>query len=68
MEPESCAALDDGERQAGNNSIQSFPQSINVFSTTFDALADAVAMCIHIASHQHTAVNDLQQYYQFRYQ
>jgi len=32
--------------------------------TTLDALVDAVTMCIHIASPQHTAVNYLQEYYQ----
>jgi len=31
---------------------------------TLDALIDAVTMCIHIASPQHTAVNYLQEYYQ----
>jgi len=31
---------------------------------TPDALIDAVTMCIHIASPQHTAVNYLQEYYQ----
>ncbi|KAJ8701321.1 Manganese lipoxygenase [Pleurotus ostreatus] len=37
-----------------------FPQSIS----TMDDLVDIVAMCIHIAAPQHTAVNFLQQYYQ----
>jgi len=32
--------------------------------TTIDSLVDAVTMCIHIASPQHTAVNYLQNYYQ----
>ncbi|KAF3184228.1 hypothetical protein TWF225_008296 [Orbilia oligospora] len=32
--------------------------------TTMDQLVDAVTMCIHIASPQHTAVNYLQEYYQ----
>ncbi|RVD85064.1 uncharacterized protein DFL_003395 [Arthrobotrys flagrans] len=32
--------------------------------TTLDQLVDAVTMCIHIASPQHTAVNYLQEYYQ----
>ncbi|KIW31196.1 uncharacterized protein PV07_02864 [Cladophialophora immunda] len=31
---------------------------------TFEALVDAVTMCIHIASPQHTAINYLQSYYQ----
>ncbi|EPS38031.1 hypothetical protein H072_8276 [Dactylellina haptotyla CBS 200.50] len=31
---------------------------------TIDQLVDAVTMCIHIASPQHTAVNYLQEYYQ----
>ena len=31
--------------------------------TTFDQLVDAVTMCIHTASPQHTAVNYLQDYY-----
>ncbi|KAF8476812.1 lipoxygenase [Kalaharituber pfeilii] len=31
---------------------------------TFDELVDAVTMCIHIASPQHTAVNYLQEYFQ----
>ncbi|TGO20855.1 hypothetical protein BPAE_0261g00120 [Botrytis paeoniae] len=39
--------------------ISSFPTL-----TTFDQLTDAVTMCIHIASSQHTAVNYLQDYYQ----
>ncbi|KAF5870677.1 putative lipoxygenase protein [Botrytis fragariae] len=39
--------------------IASFPTI-----TTFDQLTDAVTMCIHIASTQHTAVNYLQDYYQ----
>ncbi|KAJ8061462.1 hypothetical protein OCU04_009280 [Sclerotinia nivalis] len=38
--------------------ISSFPSL-----TTFEALVDAVTMCIHIASTQHTAVNYLQDYY-----
>lgn len=40
--------------------IGTFPEKFN----TIDELADAVTMCIHIASPQHTAVNYLQQYYQ----
>ncbi|KAK6331826.1 hypothetical protein TWF718_002367 [Orbilia javanica] len=39
--------------------INSFPSL-----TTMDELVDAVTMCIHIASPQHTAVNYLQEYYQ----
>lgn len=38
--------------------IPSFPTI-----TTFDELVDAVTMCIHTASPQHTAVNYLQDYY-----
>ncbi|ESZ94090.1 hypothetical protein SBOR_5510 [Sclerotinia borealis F-4128] len=40
-------------------SISSFP-----VLTTVAGLVDAVTMCIHIASSQHTAVNYLQNYYQ----
>lgn len=47
--------------------IQS-PDGANISSfptlRTFDQLTDAVTMCIHIASTQHTAVNYLQDYYQ----
>lgn len=39
--------------------IESFPATIE----TIDQLVDAVTMCIHIASPQHTAINYLQQYY-----
>ncbi|OCL10528.1 Lipoxygenase [Glonium stellatum] len=39
--------------------VTSFPQI-----KTLDALIDAVTMCIHIASPQHTAINYLQEYYQ----
>ncbi|KAK6346078.1 hypothetical protein TWF730_010411 [Orbilia blumenaviensis] len=46
------------EMQTGAN-ITSFPSI-----TTMDQLVDAVTMCIHIASPQHTAVNYLQEYYQ----
>ncbi|KAF9875155.1 Oleic acid lipoxygenase [Colletotrichum karsti] len=42
----------------GNGQIPSFP-TIN----TVDQLVDAVTMCIHTASPQHTAVNYLQDYY-----
>jgi hypothetical protein len=41
-----------------NGQITSFPTI-----TTVDQLIDAVTMCIHIASPQHTAVNYLQKYY-----
>ncbi|KAF8253319.1 lipoxygenase [Wilcoxina mikolae CBS 423.85] len=44
----------------GPAQITSFPEEIN----TLRALVDAVTMCIHIASPQHTAVNYLQQFYQ----
>lgn len=40
--------------------LKSFPTNF----TTIDQLVDALTMCIHIASPQHTAVNYLQQYYQ----
>lgn len=47
--------------------IQS-PQGANIPTfpalQTFESLVDAVTMCIHIASPQHTAVNYLQDYYQ----
>jgi len=39
--------------------LKSFPEI-----KTIEALVDAVTMCIHIASPQHTAVNYLQSYYQ----
>ncbi|RPA81441.1 Lipoxygenase [Ascobolus immersus RN42] len=39
--------------------LSSFPSEFN----TIEDLADAITMCIHIASPQHTAVNYLQQYY-----
>ncbi|KIW88147.1 uncharacterized protein Z519_11258 [Cladophialophora bantiana CBS 173.52] len=39
--------------------MKSFPQI-----KTIDSLVDAVTMCIHIASPQHTAINYLQSYYQ----
>lgn len=43
----------------GGADIKSFPTITN-----FTELVDAVTMCIHIASPQHTAVNYLQNYYQ----
>ncbi|PQE07978.1 lipoxygenase 1 protein [Rutstroemia sp. NJR-2017a WRK4] len=59
---------------AGDHYLQSWveeiqsPQGANIpsFPTiqTFESLVDAVTMCIHIASPQHTAVNYLQNYYQ----
>ncbi|KIW85085.1 hypothetical protein Z517_00473 [Fonsecaea pedrosoi CBS 271.37] len=39
--------------------MKSFPEI-----KTFEDLVDAVTMCIHIASPQHTAINYLQSYYQ----
>ena len=46
-------------RSASGASIESFPEI-----KTVNELVDAVVMCIHIASPQHTAVNYLQEYYQ----
>ena len=46
-------------RSASGASIESFPEI-----KTINELVDAVVMCIHIASPQHTAVNYLQEYYQ----
>ncbi|KAL9113189.1 MAG: hypothetical protein Q9187_007648, partial [Circinaria calcarea] len=46
-------------RGASGANIKSFPEI-----KTIDELVDAVVMCIHIASPQHTAVNYLQEYYQ----
>lgn len=46
-------------RSASGGQMPSFPMI-----TTLDGLTDAVTMCIHIASPQHTAVNYLQEYYQ----
>ncbi|CAK3739816.1 Linoleate 9S-lipoxygenase 2 [Lecanosticta acicola] len=48
-----------GAGDTGGAGISSFPTI-----TTFEELVDAVTMCIHIASPQHTAVNYLQNYYQ----
>jgi hypothetical protein len=46
-------------RSPTGGAIPSFPEI-----KTFAQLVDAVTMCIHIASPQHTAVNYLQEYYQ----
>jgi len=46
-------------RSASGGQIASFP-----LIQTRDDLIDAVTMCIHIASPEHTAVNYLQDYYQ----
>ncbi|KXT07803.1 hypothetical protein AC579_10177 [Pseudocercospora musae] len=43
----------------GGADIRTFPTIVN-----FNMLVDAVTMCIHLASPQHTAVNYLQNYYQ----
>ena len=43
----------------GGAGLKSFPTI-----TTFAGLVDAVTMCIHLASPQHTSVNYLQNYYQ----
>ncbi|KAL2839813.1 lipoxygenase [Aspergillus pseudoustus] len=52
--------LQDWVRELGQNG-----EGKLIFPTieTFDQLVDAVTMCIHIASPQHTAVNYLQRYY-----
>lgn len=50
-----CAEM----RSPTGGALNSFP-----IITTIDGLVDAIVMCIHIASPQHTAVNYLQQYYQ----
>ncbi|KAF9465412.1 lipoxygenase [Collybia nuda] len=50
-----CAEM----RSPTGGALSSFP-----IITTIDSLVDAIVMCIHIASPQHTAVNYLQQYYQ----
>lgn len=47
-------------RGAKCGNLQSFPETIE----TRDQLVDALTMCIHIASPQHTAINYLQNYYQ----
>lgn len=46
-------------RSSSGGNLASFP-----VIHTFKELVDAVTMCIHIASPQHTAVNYLQNYYQ----
>ena len=46
-------------RSASGGNMSSFP-----VIQTIDSLVDAIVMCIHIASPQHTAINYLQQYYQ----
>lgn len=46
------------QRTSGGN-MKSFPNIVKV-----DDLIDAITMCIHIASPQHTAVNYLQEFYQ----
>jgi hypothetical protein len=46
-------------RSANGGQMSTFP-----IITTIQGLADAITMCIHIASPQHTAVNYLQDYYQ----
>ncbi|KAK4626805.1 Seed linoleate 13S-lipoxygenase-1 [Fulvia fulva] len=48
-----------GEGDTGGAGLTSFPTI-----TTLDGLIDAVTMCIHLASPQHTAVNYLQSYHQ----
>jgi len=64
--------LDSDEKIAKDSNIRSWVKELHEFGklTTFpdiktrDQLIDAVTMCIHIASPQHTAVNYLQEYYQ----
>jgi hypothetical protein len=46
-------------RSDDGGQLKSFPEI-----KTIDGLVDAVTMCIHIASPQHTAINYLQSYYQ----
>ncbi|KIM27395.1 hypothetical protein M408DRAFT_311254 [Serendipita vermifera MAFF 305830] len=46
-------------RSISGGQMQSFPMI-----KTIGSLVDAVTMCIHIASPQHTAINYLQEYYQ----
>ncbi|PSK60223.1 hypothetical protein B9Z65_1121 [Elsinoe australis] len=47
-------------RASYGGNLSSFPSSFK----TLDSIVDAVTMCIHLASPQHTAVNYLQEYYQ----
>ncbi|KAF7853808.1 uncharacterized protein EAF02_011798 [Botrytis sinoallii] len=65
--PSDGAVSSDAQLQNWCREIQS-EEGANISSfptlTTFDQLTDAVTMCIHIASTQHTAVNYLQDYYQ----
>ncbi|APA13423.1 hypothetical protein sscle_11g081930 [Sclerotinia sclerotiorum 1980 UF-70] len=64
--PTDLSISKDTHLQSWTLEIQS-PTGANISSFpslhTFDALVDAVTMCIHIASTQHTAVNYLQNYY-----
>lgn len=53
------AAWSDEMRSESGGNMKSFP-----VIKTFSELVDAVTMCIHIASPQHTAINYLQSYYQ----
>lgn len=46
-------------RSSAGGRLPTFPSEFN----TIEELADALTMCIHIASPQHSAVNYLQQYY-----
>lgn len=64
--------LDSDDKIKNDNNIQTWVKELREFGklTTFpdiktrDELIDAVTMCIHIASPQHTAINYLQEYYQ----
>ncbi|KAF8438291.1 lipoxygenase, partial [Terfezia claveryi] len=64
--------LDSDDKIKNDNNIQLWVKELHEDGklTTFpdiktrDQLIDAVTMCIHIASPQHTAVNYLQEYYQ----
>ncbi|PRP80969.1 hypothetical protein PROFUN_11083 [Planoprotostelium fungivorum] len=55
---ESDADRQRDQNKTGGGGMTSFP-----VIETFDQLVDAVTMCIHIASTQHTAVNYLQKFY-----